>query len=241
MSHIHLPDGTVPLKWWLAGLILTAAALALCLRRISGQQVRRQMPFLGAMAALMLVTMSVPLGPLPFHLNLTVLTGIVAGPALGFLTTFLVNLVLSFLGHGGLTTVGLNSLITGVEVLLGWWVFHRLLRGRSLTTRAVMAPIVALVISISLTMMLVGASTGIWGAALPHEEHGHESVLTTAHQELTPSLFEAMGGVEFLGLVGMGALAIILVLGLLAETVATLMVVRFFAQVRPDLLSDRRL
>lgn len=242
MSHIHLPDGALPVTWWVAGLAVTAAILFLCIRRIDGQQARRQVPFLGAMAALMLVTMSVPLGPIPFHLNLTVLTGIVAGPVLGFITVFLVNLMLSVLGHGGLTTIGLNTLITGVEVTLGWWVFHRLLRRRGLTSRAVMAPLLALLVSISLTVTLVGVSSGTWAAALPHDEHGYETMVTAVHSEdgQGASLLQALGGVEFLGLAGIGALAVILVLGLLAETVATLMVLRFFDKVRPDLLTHRR-
>lgn len=240
MSHIHLPDGTMPASWWIAGLVVTAAILMLCIRSIDGQQARQKVPFLGAMAALMLVTMSVPLGPLPFHLNLTVLTGIVAGPALGFITVFLVNGMLSFLGHGGITTIGLNTLITGIEVVLGWWVFHRLLRRRGLSGRAVIAPVLALVISISLTLALVGLSTGTWEATLPHGDDGHETALTALHQGESSSLLDALGEVEFLGMAGVGALAVILVLGLLTETVATLMVVRFFAKVRPDLLTDRR-
>ncbi|MGE5653634.1 MAG: energy-coupling factor ABC transporter permease, partial [Bacillota bacterium] len=205
MSHIHLPDGTMPAPWWIAGLVVMALILMLSIRSISTQQARMKIPFLGAMAALMLVTMSVPLGPLPFHLNLTVLTGIVAGPALGFVTVSIVNVLLSFLGHGGLTTIGLNTMITGLEVSLGWWVFHRLLKNRSLTSRAVLAPLVTLLISISLTVGLLGVSTGTWAAALPHDEHGHEVVATGSSPAESPSLFEAMGGVEFLGMAGMGA------------------------------------
>ncbi len=239
MSHIHIPDGTMPASWWIAGLVITVFALTLCIRSIKGEQARKKIPFLGAMAALMLVTMSAPLGPLPFHLNLTVLTGIVAGPALGFVTVFLVNSVLSFLGHGGLTTIGLNTLITGTEVVIGWWVFHRLLRRRGLTSRSVMAAVLALMVSISLTVAMVGLSTGTWEAALPHGARDHESALTSLHAD-TPSLTQAMDGVEFLGLAGVSALVVILVFGLLAETAATWLVVRFFAKVRPDLITERR-
>src|SRR5690606_34925185 len=67
-----------------------------------------------------------------YHLNLTVLSGIILGPAVGLIAAFIVNLILALVGHGGVTVVGLNTLVFGVEIVLGVFLFralHRTLRG----------------------------------------------------------------------------------------------------------------
>ena len=41
------------------------------------------------------------------------------GPALSFVSVFVVNLILALLGHGGITAVGINTLTIGIEAALG--------------------------------------------------------------------------------------------------------------------------
>jgi cobalt/nickel transport system permease protein len=157
MSHIHIPDGVLP--WWLvaAGWVLTLALLFLSARRLSGPEAQRKMPLLGVMAAVMLVGMSTEFVPIAYHVNLTVLTGIIVGPATGFVVAFIVNLILALFGHGGITVVGLNTLIIGTECALGYFIFRGLVRllrtQKSVAVPAGASVIITLFIS---TMLLIG-------------------------------------------------------------------------------------
>jgi cobalt/nickel transport system permease protein len=158
MSHIHIPDGILPLWLVAAGWVVTLALLFLASRRLSGPEMGRKIPLLGVMAAVMLVGMSTEFVPIAYHVNLTVLAGIIVGPAMGFLVAFIVNLILALFGHGGITVVGLNTLIIGAECAMGYYIFralYRLLQPRikSVAAPAGVAVIVTLFIS---TMMLIG-------------------------------------------------------------------------------------
>ena len=90
---------------------------------MSGPEARRKIPLLGVVAALMLVGMSTEFVPIAYHVNLSVLAGIIVGPAMGFLAAFIVDLILALFGHGGITVVGLNTLIIGAECALGYLSF----------------------------------------------------------------------------------------------------------------------
>lgn len=252
MSHVHIPDGVLPVGWWLTGYLLTALILLIAIRRIEREDVRKKVPFLGVVSALMLITMSVPVGGLPFHINLTVLTGILAGPWLGFTALFIVNLLLAFVGHGGITVVGINTLILGAELCLGWG-FFQLLRKRVRELPAIgTATVVALIISTVLMLGVVGGSQAGWEYALPHQhghEHGEHLTDDTHHEEehiLAVGVLEAEGAEETLGemiseisflhISGLAAIGLILLIGIGLEVLATVLLARFLQQVRPDLL-----
>ena len=123
MSHLHIPDGVLPLWIVGAGWLLTAALLALALRSHPAT-VGARLPLLAVLSAFMLVAMSLHLVPIGYHVNLTVATGILLGPALGFIAAFIVNLVLALFGHGGITVAGLNTLVIGAEIALGYYLFR---------------------------------------------------------------------------------------------------------------------
>ena len=118
MSHLHIPDGVIDPIWLILGYILTGLVIFICINKIRKRNEEGKMALLGVMGAVMLLAMSVPLGFIPFHINLTALSGIILGPNYGFLAAFIVNLILAFLGHGGITVVGLNTLIVGSEAFL---------------------------------------------------------------------------------------------------------------------------
>ena len=52
-------------------------------------------------------------------MNFAALAGMMLGPALSFVSVFVVNLILALLGHGGITAVGINTLTIGIEAALG--------------------------------------------------------------------------------------------------------------------------
>jgi len=160
VSHLHIPDGVLPL--WLVGLgwavtiVLLAAAL-LALRRADRGQL---IPQLGIVSALLVAAMATEIVPIAYHVNLTVLGGIILGPAAGFLAAFVVNVILALFGHGGVTVVGLNTLVIGAECVLGYTLFHlftRVLQPR-IGLAAGLATVLTLFLSTSLSIGIVALS-----------------------------------------------------------------------------------
>lgn len=128
MSHIHIPDGVLPLWLWAAGWVLALIALAVVGRASSRSETRRRVPLLAVVSSLMLVAMSSEIVPIAYHVNLTVVSGILLGPWLSPIAAFIVVLMLALLGHGGVTVVGLNALLIASEMILGYLLFHGLSR-----------------------------------------------------------------------------------------------------------------
>ncbi len=165
MSHLHIPDGVLPLWLWAGGFVVFAVILALALWRLKrrGDAIKK-LPFLGAVAALMTIGMSFPVVPLMYHLNLSVLAGIVLGPALGALAVFLSNLILAFFAHGGITVIGLNSLILVFEVAAAWLLFKFIFRflGGAVFWKGFLATILTLAASTFLAIGIVTLGGADW-------------------------------------------------------------------------------
>lgn len=156
MSHIHIPDGVLPWWLWLGGWLCALGVLALSSRLAVRAQSRRAVPLIGAVSALVLVSMSSEIVPLAYHVNLTVIAGVLLGPWLGAVSAFIVVLMLALLGHGGITVVGLNALIVTAEMALGWMLVRggvRLIGRSRIRWAAGIATILTLAIT---TTMLVG-------------------------------------------------------------------------------------
>jgi cobalt/nickel transport system permease protein len=120
VSHIHIPDGVLPLWLWAAGWAAALALLSLASHLAKRSDTRRAVPLVGAVAALVLVAMGSEIVPIAYHINLTVIAGVLLGPWLGAIAAFVVVLVLALLGHGGITVVGVNTLVIATEMALGW-------------------------------------------------------------------------------------------------------------------------
>jgi cobalt/nickel transport system permease protein len=127
MSHIHIPDGVLPLWLVLAGWVATAVVLSFCIRRARNVQLGRRLPLIGIVSALMIIGMMLEIFPIAYHINMGVIAGIVLGPTLVFIAVFIVNLIVAMFGHGGITVVGLNTLIVGTEAVLGFYLFRAFL------------------------------------------------------------------------------------------------------------------
>ena len=171
MSHIHIPDGVLPAWIILLGWGLTGVILLLVTRRISPAD-RRRLPLLGVVAALMLVGMTAEIVPIGYHINLSVIAGILLGPALAFIAAFVVDLILGLFGHGGITVVGLNTLVIGSEAVLGSLFFRSFSRlaGKRLSVglRAGLATVLSLCLSTLLMIGIVAASTINPAEQAPH-------------------------------------------------------------------------
>jgi cobalt/nickel transport system permease protein len=220
-THMHIPDGVLPVWLWVSGLVLMVLVLAICLYRLRGMDMKVKIPLLGALSAVMLVAMNLEILPIAYHINLSVVTGILLGPELGFTAAFLTNLILALLGHGGITVMGLNTLLLGSETVLGHALFYVLPLRMPVFWRAAGATAITLFLT---TGMLIG-------------------VVAVSHLDIT--LFshgaEHSGHPSGEGRVGRFAAMVLLLgsLGWLLESVITGVVVRFISQIKPELLRHR--
>jgi cobalt/nickel transport system permease protein len=244
MSHLHIPDGVLPIWLIVAGWLLAGALLAFVSLRTRSLETSRRLPLLGVMAALMLVGMTVEIVPIAYHINLAVMAGIVLGPLMGFLAAFIVNLMLAFFGHGGITVVGLNTLVVALEAVAGFYLFRGILsalagRVPSPTWPAAGATFIALALSTTAMIGIVGLSTaGNGGVPVEHEELSFRNPfeaglfsLDQPHEEEDEEEHEAMNLATFAGLVyALGFL------GWILEAAVTGAIVGYVGRQRPDLI-----
>lgn len=171
MSHIHVPDGVLPLWLIAAGWLLALAGLAVSIRTAPTEDLRRRIPLVGAVAALMLVSMSSEILPLAYHINLTVVAGILLGPSLSVVTALVVVSLLALVGHGGVTVIGLNTVVIGTEMVVGAALFGLALRtmGRS---RSALAAGLATVVTLMLTTTMIVGIVALGGPAAATRESG---------------------------------------------------------------------
>jgi cobalt/nickel transport system permease protein len=235
MSHIHIPDGIIPFYIWLPGYMLTFAIIYIVIKTSNKEQIKRVLPFTGIAAALMLIGMSVPLIIIPVHISLAVLTGILIGPKMAFLVVFVVSMILAMFGHGGITIVGLNTLVIGSEVFIGGMLFRGLAK-KNLIIGTSIATVIALIVSMSTMVGIIGTYAG-FAEVLPHEvyEHVDEDYAEEELHEDSPFI-EIIREINYLAFSGWIALIMIVVAGIGFETLITVLIIRYFYKVRPDLI-----
>jgi cobalt/nickel transport system permease protein len=218
MTHLHIPDGILPVSLWVLGLIVMAFAVGFSLFRLRGMDRVKKIPLLGAVSAVMLVAMSLEILPLAYHINLSVVAGILLGPALGFLAAFITNLMLALMGHGGITVIGLNTLLLGSEAVLGHTLFYLFKKRISVFWSAATATILTLFIT-TLALISIVAVSHISPEFIGHgDEHGF------LHRgQVSVQTFAIM-------VVSLGSI------GWIIEAAITGAVIRFISQVKPSLL-----
>lgn len=243
MSHIHIPDGVLPLWIILLGWAITGVALFYVSRQYVGQELTRRLPLVGVMAALMVVVQSIAILPIGYHFNLTVLTSIILGPGLAPIAVFLVNLILALFGHGGITVVGLNTFVLGTEMVLGYHLFRglRTALGRwlGIGLSAGVATMVSLMTGSLLMIGIVALSAVNPGWQTPHAPERLILPSPTVGEPLVIDLPRTEDR-ETGNLVAVQRFALLVViLGLVGwpiEAVITGLIARYIYSVGPDLL-----
>ncbi|WP_406677925.1 energy-coupling factor ABC transporter permease [Moorella sp. ACPs] len=236
MSHIHIPDGVIAPAWLVLGYAVTALALALAVRQTGREDLRKKLPRLGLVSAFMLLAMSVPLGLLPVHLNLTVLAGILLGPWLGLVAVFIVNFILALTGHGGITVAGLNTLVVGSEAVMGYYFFFALRRRLRPATAAAVATALALVFSLALMFATLGL-THIDPALVFYEDHHEEQVIEAGGLDIAAAGHESHHEGAGISLARLARIALpISLAGIIVEAAVTAMITGYLLKVRPGLI-----
>jgi cobalt/nickel transport system permease protein len=247
VSHIHIPDGVLPTWLWAAGWVLASALVAIASRVSERHDVSRKIPLLGVVSALVLVAMSSEIVPIAYHVNLTVLAGVLLGPWLAIVSAFVVQVTLALLGHGGVTVVGLNTLMTATEMVLGWLLFRGLVRALG-RPRVRLSAVVATVLTLALATSLLVGIVAIAGAEGTERETGalDPGTLTFA-APFTDGVVEIglfSGGEDTHedggGTLSVGRFATVVFtlgpLGWLIEALVTAGIIGYVATVRPSLI-----
>lgn len=208
MAHLHVPDGLLPVWLWAPALALVLLLLAVLGRAIDPRRVAYQ----GALGAMMLAAMAVPLGPLDYHLSLAGPVGVLLGPAAALQVMFIVSLILAFAGHGGLTVVGLNTLVLALSGITASVVYRPLARR--------LAPAPALALASAAGQAVAGALFfAVLTAALRSPVHPGSLPPRAPRLEIVTAVVVALW-----------------LVGLLVESVVAFGVGRFLARVHPALL-----
>ncbi len=117
----HISDGVLAAPVLIGGAVMAAALLAVGLKKLDPER----LPQVAVMSAAFFVAslVHVPLGPSSVHLILNGLVGIVLGWAA--IPAIFVALVLQalFFGYGGITTLGVNTVIIALPALLCYGLF----------------------------------------------------------------------------------------------------------------------
>ncbi|PSN17297.1 cobalamin biosynthesis protein CbiM [filamentous cyanobacterium CCP5] len=124
---MHIPDGILPAQVCAAGYGVTGLVTWYALRKINQKpDPTAEIPKASLMTAAFFVASSIyiPVPPASVHLILNGLLGVILGyfafPAI-LIGLFFQALVL---GHGGLTTLGINAAMMGVPALLAYHLFQ---------------------------------------------------------------------------------------------------------------------
>lgn len=235
MSHLHIPDGVLPGWLVLAGWVFTALILAFSIYRVRNTELKRKIPLIGIISALMIVCMTIPIIPVAYHINLSVVAGIILGPAVAFISIFIVDLIIAMFGHGGITVVGLNTVVVGAEAFIGFYLFQLFmaLMGRdSIMWSSGLAAVISLILSTSILIGVVYTSQINPEAVIGiEEEHPTEDTQEQNIQEIPNELVKGINIKSFAR-----TILVLLGIGWILEGIITAFVIKYVSRVRPDLI-----
>ncbi|MHC1635343.1 MAG: cobalt transporter CbiM [Candidatus Methanospirareceae archaeon] len=118
---VHISDGVLTPEVWITGYIVTAIILFFILKGVKAEDIPKISIVTSAFFIASLI--HVPIGPTSAHLILNGLMGILLGiyayPAV-FIGLLLQALLFQ---HGGITTLGINTIDMGVPAIIAYFIF----------------------------------------------------------------------------------------------------------------------
>jgi cobalt/nickel transport system permease protein len=118
---VHIADGILAPEVWIAGLVLTGMILVYTLSKVKVEEIPKLSLVTSAIFVASLI--HIPIGPTSVHLILAGLAGILLGLG-AFPSIFTAILLQAFLfQHGGITTIGINTINIGLPALASFGIF----------------------------------------------------------------------------------------------------------------------
>ena len=228
MSHMHLPDGVLPFWLWFSGFIIIALYLIFVRLHFKRSNPGKKYALVGILSALMLVAMSIEVPFIPYHINLAALSGIILGPLLSVVSILVVNIMLAFLGHGGFSVIGLNTLAISTEAIAAYFIFRYLRKHhKNIFSSAFISTVTALILS---TVTAIGiVYSGIHNVETGIHTHDHEKHEEIEHHEESDKPFDIRKFIAFIFTFGLT--------GWILEALITAFIINYISQIKPDILS----
>lgn len=119
---VHISDGILSTEIWVVSLALTCILLSYCLYKIKIEEIPKVS--LVASAVFVASLIHIPIGPSSVHLIFAGLAGIILGRS-AFPAVFLAVLLQAIIfQHGGITTIGVNTLTIGLSAIISYHLFR---------------------------------------------------------------------------------------------------------------------
>lgn len=155
---VHLSDGILSTEIWISCFVITCILLVYSLSIIKIESI----PKISLVASAVFVAslIHIPIGPSSVHLVFAGLAGIILGRA-AFPAVFLAVLLQAFLfQHGGITTIGVNSLIIGLSAIIAYYIYKLIIIKTTLNNNKYLlggciAGGIAIISAISLTSLFL--------------------------------------------------------------------------------------
>jgi cobalt/nickel transport system permease protein len=152
---VHISDGVLTWPWWAGGFAVAALLALLAAWRVRDEEIPRIAVLTAAFFVASLIHVRV--GPTSVHLLLNGLLGVVLGRRAPLAILVGLGLQAVLLGHGGFTTVGVNTCVMAVPALVAGWLFAGLQPVSWMRHRAARALIVAAGVAALLLGVIFGA------------------------------------------------------------------------------------
>jgi cobalt/nickel transport system permease protein len=124
---VHISDGVLTWPWLAGGFLLAGLLVAASMIRVRDEEI----PRIALMTAAFFVAslIHVPVGPTSVHLLLNGLLGVIVGRRAPLAVLLGLTLQAVIFGHGGFTTIGVNTCVVALPALAAAWLFGTLRAG----------------------------------------------------------------------------------------------------------------
>ena len=169
---VHISDGVLTWPWLVGGFVLAGLLVAAAMVRVRDEEIPRIALMTAAFFVASLIHVSI--GPTSVHLLLNGLLGVIVGRRAPLAVLLGLTLQAVLFGHGGFTTIGVNTCVMALPALGAAWLFGRLRAGtRYPWFRAVLVVVSVLIWTLclvySISLLWLSRSTGLngiaWGSA----------------------------------------------------------------------------